>query len=770
MLGEINLAQWKCLAELIDNSVDGFLSVLRAGGQLAAPEIHIQVPMSGNPNAMVSVIDNGPGMSAEVLERAVSAGWSGNDPISALGLFGMGFNIATARLGTVTTVWTTRAGDKEWIGLKIDFDALRAQRQFKTPRLTDVKHDEGQHGTKVIIEKLKPEQRDWFARAANRTKTQDQLGRVYAAMLRPGGVPLSFKLTFCGKSVEGRRHCVWSGPGGATRTVTTARHGVVDAFQSVDRQLPPRPFCMSCWQWIGTGEDACPSCGKSDDVIQRQRSIRGWLGIQRYLSETDYGIDFLRHGRKIETANKELFMWGDGEAPEPEYPIDDPRNRGRIVGEIHLDHCRVSYTKDRFERTDPAWEDMVRLVRGEGPLRPDKASDLGYLPNETPLFKLFQVFRRSTPKPKNAGAWARLLVVPNNELAEEMAKKFHAGTAEYQTDDKWFQLVEEEDRKLLLGGSSGSPPGTPPPTPGADDVLPGFGGDGNSGPANAVPAPPAPPSPPAQATPIPSLSRQYVSHLTELKWTLKAFQVAEEHPLVEGSLPWRLRATPHSAHEFYVNVGHPIFASATMTPLDGLLAELAWTAMDFMRSRQEILTFGAILADLRARYASGYALDPATLSNEARQSLADIASAVGRNIEPSDAPTLFKSLPLDDQKQIFQKMAARGAANPQSIVSTGRFLEYAPPTVVAGFYRDHPELFLDGRCWEEPYSELNYEVPEATETARARVFRHFEALLSDAVWLADQDPADLGGVSRAKLLRALYALELLSPVDGTEAS
>ena len=31
MLGEINLAQWKCLAELIDNSVDGFLEMIRSG-------------------------------------------------------------------------------------------------------------------------------------------------------------------------------------------------------------------------------------------------------------------------------------------------------------------------------------------------------------------------------------------------------------------------------------------------------------------------------------------------------------------------------------------------------------------------------------------------------------------------------------------------------------------------------------------------------------------------------------------------------------------
>mgnify|MGYP001209095842 CR=1 FL=1 len=34
MLGEINLHQWRCLAELIDNSIDGFLHAARSGSRL----------------------------------------------------------------------------------------------------------------------------------------------------------------------------------------------------------------------------------------------------------------------------------------------------------------------------------------------------------------------------------------------------------------------------------------------------------------------------------------------------------------------------------------------------------------------------------------------------------------------------------------------------------------------------------------------------------------------------------------------------------------
>ena len=125
MLGEINLQQWRCLAELIDNSIDGFMNAARASHRIDNPEVTISIPTRDDETARVAVKDNGPGMSLDQLENAVRAGWSGNNPLSNLGLFGMGFNISTARLGLVTEVWTTRAGDPEYVGIRIDLDDLR---------------------------------------------------------------------------------------------------------------------------------------------------------------------------------------------------------------------------------------------------------------------------------------------------------------------------------------------------------------------------------------------------------------------------------------------------------------------------------------------------------------------------------------------------------------------------------------------------------------------------------------------------------------------
>ena len=277
-------------------------------------------------------------------------------------------------------------------------------------------------------------------------------------MIGPAATPIGFRMEVNGTQVRPKLHCIWGGPGNPERTVETARHGTVNAFQPFDVRLESRPFCKQCWNWVGADQTVCPSCGTSDTVIERMRRVHGWLGIQRYADRGDFGIDIIRNGRKIEVGNKDLFKWHDEdvEVEEVEYPIDDPRDRGRIVGEIHLDHCRVPYTKDRFVREDAAWREMVTIVRGTTPLQPVIAERMGAGGNTSQLYRLFQAFRRNSPHSKRAGGWNRILAVPGNDRALAMAKRFYAGESEYQTDEKWWELVEEAEVAVLHGGSSGA--------------------------------------------------------------------------------------------------------------------------------------------------------------------------------------------------------------------------------------------------------------------------------------------------------------------------
>lgn len=764
MLGEINLAQWRCLSELVDNAIDGFLSMLRAGEAGADPEVSVNLPMKDDGSARVTVSDNGPGMTPDILEKAVRAGWSGNNPIDSLGMFGMGFNIATARLGTVTTVWTSRKGDGEEYGLRVDFEELRKQGHFRTPRLTRTKTDANTSGTSITVERLKPEQRAWFSKPGNRAAVKKELAKAYSSMLRESGVPMSFKLLLNGKRVPATYHCVWDEP----RSVDTSRHGTVFAVQRIDRRLPDRPFCMTCWQWLAAADAACPSCGVATSVVNRKRHVHGWIGLQRFLSSTDYGIDFIRNGRKIEIANRDLFYWRDPNsgALELEYPIDDPRQRGRFVGEIHLDHSRVTYMKDRFDRTDPAWDEMVGIVKGEGPLQPQKAAHLGFSTNDSPLFKLYQAFRRSSPpKARVAGGWATVLVVKDNDRAEEMARKFDEGVPEYQPDTKWWELVEEEDNKLLTPPSGTSTTGTfAVPSP-----LPGFGAapPGTAGPSE-VPAPGAQTGPTTATpnrTPVPSLTREYRHDGTSIRWDVKAYDVDESDPgLGNSERPWTLRKLADGTAEFSFQAGHSIFRSATMTPLDGLLCELAHKAADFTRNEVGAPPFSEILGELRDQYGGSLKLDPVALLNSTEILFRTIARAWPRGIDASDANSLFNELPSVDREAIQHRMATRSVANPQQVISEGRFLEFAAPRVAADFVHAHPDLFFDGHCWEDSYADLDYLHPAATDEARKRVLQHYHALLADALWLSEQDAADLEVASRERVLRGMLAVDLLAPL------
>ncbi len=754
MLGEIHLKPWQCIAELIDNAVDSFLEAKRAKQPAVDPSVRIDIPTTNDKGGRMSVKDNGPGMSWDMLELAAKAGWTSHDPVDNLGLFGMGFNIATARLGTRTKLWTTRKGDEEWVGLGIDFEQLSAKQSFITPAVTRPKSDREVSGTEVEIERLKPEQLDWFSRNPNRSNLSKQLGRVYSAMLGPTGEPVGFQMELNGRQVRAERHCVWGDAGSEQRFVLTPRLGSINAYQPVDGRLSQRPFCARCWVWLGPGEAACPSCDLRDRIIQRERRVYGWLGVQRYMDTEKYGIDLLRNGRKIEIGCKDLFKWDDEESgtEEVEYPIDDPRHNGRIVGEIHLDHCKVPYTKNQFLREDAAWREMVQIIRGVGPLRPDKAAQRGFGENNSPLYRLFQAFRRNNPHNRRAGGWDKLLVVPDNAQAKNMAKLFDAGDPAYQTDEKWWALIEEAEKALLRD--------TPSPQPDehlGDDSLKGKD-DGATMVADSTPGEPP------KREPLHTLSGIYQDDLTRFTFDVRAFSVQPADPLIaESKGPWIMTRSTTGLWEFFVDLTSSVFRSMTLTPMDALLAEVAWHSTDLDKALQARWTFGAILANLRGKYATATTLDPAAMSAEARSRLSDIAR-VAQKPPPSNAARQFYNRLTHAEKEAIQlQMATRGGADPKSAIRDGRYLLYASPKVIRDFVLLNPELYFDGKYWDDEYLKLDYESVDATNAAREKLRGRYAALLSDLAWLIQQTPDELADSSREWLMRAMLAIPLLEP-------
>ena len=765
MLGQIPLAQWKCLAELLDNCIDAFMEAERMGQSIHRPQVVITCPLNAAPSGQVTIRDNGPGMDTETLERAAKAGWSGRDPINNLGLFGMGFNIATARLCSRTTVWTTRAGDHQWTGLEIDFEKLTKHSNFLTSALNRPKAETSESGTEVVLERLKPEMREWFAKGANRTQITRNLGRTYSAILSSSNAAMTdFKLEFNGSVVRARPHCIWGGPGNPERSVSHPTLGLINAYQDFDFQLPTRKFCVACWTWVGAGATECPQCGSEGKVVDRVRRVRGWIGVQRYQDETDFGIDLLRNGRKIEIGCKDLFNWSDPNTDEDiiEYPIDDQRHRGRIVGEIHLDHCQVPYTKERFLREDAAWGEMVSLVRGNTPLQPRIAESRGLGGNTSPLYKLYQAFRRSSPQGRS-GSWAKLLVVRDDDRAREMARRFENGEPEYQSDAKWYELAQEEDdRNLSAGKSAGGGMTLGGGAAAAHGGSPaGVLGSGGNQPVGAASSSPPKPTIPRQV--LHDLTRDYRDDLTGQLFSVKAFSAAPQDPDL-GETPWMARKTSSGDWEFIVNLGHPVFLSATLTPLDALLVHLAHHAADIEQSQNTGRKFPAILTSLRAKFADRYNLVTADLSRKAANAIKLLAASAAEEVSKETLESFFMNeCSATMQEHIRGAMARRAAPNPQQAIQDGRFLQYAPPQVVVDFFQRHPEEFFDGAFWDEPYADLDYGSSSATDEARKRVLAYYSSLLADAVWLSQLEEGAEAPATRERLLRASLAADLLAP-------
>ncbi len=767
MLGEINLDQWRCLGELVDNSIDGFLHARRRGELIADPVVQITLPEADREDAIVQISDNGPGMTPADLARAVKAGWSGNNPTDNLGLFGMGFNIATARLGLLTEVWTTRPGELEWHGLEIDFDRLQRQQNFRTPHLRDVKHDPAAHGTRIVIRRLKPSQRQWLAKSGNLAQVRKRLAQAYSAMLRPDGYPIQFKLFLNNKVVQPRRFCLWD----EDRSVDLPDLGEVSAILPFSYPLADRYHCASCMNWLPAMDavpEVCPICEARGSVQKRTRRVHGWVGLQRYADTVEFGLDFVRNGRKIELGSKDLFIWKGESGDEPEYPIDDPSRRGRFVGEIHIDHCRVNFAKERFDRSDPAWDEMVKLVRGEGPLRPEKARELGHGPNTSPLFKLYKAFRRIRPHSSVAGGWRRLIVAPDNRIATELAQKFYDGHPDYQSDEHWWRLIEEAERRALVGGGEADKPGDDAGLPPGllDPMTPPA--DSPSGEADS-PGTPAPPAPPprdyrADRVEAPSLSRTYTYTPAVQAFPVVAYECSAQDPDLPEGAPWALvmGEVATRTYHFLYRPRAEVFRSITLEPLDALLIELANLAREYLRAAKDPPAFATVLAHLREQYAQNTSLDLRTMAMDAADVLATLAEALIQNCPIDQRSGLFDALTADQQGDVMRALAGKGVA-PAAPIADGTFLRSAPRYLLGRAIEAFPNLCFDGAYWDAAYAALDYGDVQLTARARQQVIDRARSLVSDASWLADSDGAVLGGLKREELVRGLMSVALLRP-------
>ena len=733
-LGEIPFQTWQCVAELIDNSIDAFLS-----DKTAIPEEDerkIVVTWASDSVATddraIEVTDNACGMSIEQLQNAVRAGYSSNDPIGNLGLFGMGFNISTARLGEVTTIMTTRRGDSDWVGIKIDFQKLIDTRRFDAPIIHMAKSNPAEHGTKITISRLRHGILTELPNKEN--EIRQRLEAIYASLLNNQEIAIYVK----GRQLRPRNHCVWS----ESRYVRYSDQNV-SARMMIDRNLGDALFDLSrnCYLTADEAEQYYVDQQEGRDlpahIIERGKRLTGWLGIQRYADPNDFGIDFIRNGRKILISDKSLFQYENPITGQKElqYPLELGTSvGGRIVGELHVDYRLPTYQRNDFDRSDNSWAQTVEAICGVGPFLPKSRKALGFSEqNPSPLCVLVNAFRR-------VDKGTKCLFAPN-DVAKRYAAEFRKGIRDYLDDILWWKAAQEEDQKQSTGGARATTSVNTGETP-SDDISAYISGTVISPPQVIVRGNPTDDSQPSSlpvTTPQPVPSPE-TSKLDEL--IQRAISVSQlsgrnykfgntgslnvrVYELSRGSIFYRGEKKPCFFQsdgidcDFVYDPSHPLLAQYPITAKMLLLQYLS----EKLKARDSLPDLVSVYAELVETTMQEAKID--------RQSLQDRASsafdllreklAVALRDRAADVVNCVHESAGEVEETVtnlIQSNTALLTAFQSGIEEGYDAIDYVPPKTLYRLIERFPEDVFDGKVLQTPYITINLQDEKATLRAR----------------------------------------------------
>jgi len=765
-LGEIPFQPWQCLAELIDNSVDAFADAERTGTSLVEKRISVSWSSDAVPalDRAVEIVDSGPGMVIEQLQNAARAGYSSNDPINNLGLFGMGFNIATARLGEKTHLLSATKDASDWVGIEVDFPELIKAKNFSARLITEPKKHPDEHGTKIIVSHLRD---GAYAQLRDQESAiRRQLEVIYTPLLDQIDVEIFVQ----GKKLSPKRHCTW----GKTRYVS--REGkTIPAVIEINRDLGVALFDVERNAYLNRDEEL--RLGEKGEpfpphIIERHKRLTGWVGIQRYSDPNDFGIDFVRNGRKILIGNKGLFSYENPMTGTStlEYPVElGSTVGGRIVGEVHVDYLLPTYQKNDFDRTDPSWAETVEAIRGIGPILPKMRKGMGFSDtNASPIGLLANAYRRADPGTKN--------LFVEKALAKEFTERFRKGDPEFLTDDKWWEAAQEADKLRATGGAAIAPDVDSGGTP-SDDLD-------EYVPTTPLSVPSAAPSTPASlSATVPSApilqtaklddlitsSEQMVSwsgaysyaHAPALNvkvWALKSGQI-----LLKGeSVPCTFFADGVDC-DFVYNPRHLFLSQFPVGPRELLGLYLA----EKFKARDGLSDIGKVYSEVVQAKLQDVRIDRTGLQEKAAgmfdrlrekliSRLEDKAVEVLECIHESSGETeetVNSMLSNSDLVIWFQEKKPEGIAA----------LQHVPQRTLLRIVDKFPERLFDGSVFAAPYMKINLSDPQATQRSRNESKERILTFIKDALWVLSPSSGSMtGGRAKDELARCSHSINFLS--------
>ena len=737
-LGEIPFQPWQCIAELVDNSIDAFLE---NKGEKNEQKIVVawskdNVPLS---QRTFEIWDNAQGMTLEQIQNAVRAGYTSNDPIHNLGLFGMGFNIATAKLGEMTTITSTRAGDENWVELTIDFDALRRSGRFEVPVNYRKKTNVNEHGTRIVVSKLKGGISETLSSKENEIRRI--LQKVYSPLLRSSDIVILVK----GKQLVAQQPCVWSD----ARYVMWERRPV-PALMQIDHSFGVQYFDISKNRYLVEEEvDVLMTANDNgtpipSNIVPREKRIHGWLGIQRYSNPDDFGIDFVRNGRKILMSDKSMFYYENPwtGTKEIQYPVElGSTVGGRIVGELHVDYLLPTYQKNDFDKTDLSWLQTMEYLCGYGPYLPKARKANGITEAvEAPIPLLCNAYRRSDPGTK-------CLALPSG-IAKRFHSEFQHGNREYFDDSLWWKAAREEDQKRSSGNETTDVNTGNTATDDIDSYLGGSQGATTTKPAEVIGKPQADisknPTPPQQTTTrddllqnsvrIEQLTGQY-SYASIAPVHVDTYELKKGQILVNGDRrPCLFEADGVSCTYIY-DPRHTVFTQYPLTPKGVLLQYLA------ERIKLRDGTAGGDIVQIYYRLARDMMpetrIDKAALQEKAdgffhalREKMSDALAGAKEQVltviheSSGEVEEIISALLTDaDRLVAFQNKSIDGYD----------VFDVLPVRTLLRLIDRFPQYIYDGKVLKVVYQAISLPDEKATERMREEAKERMQSFLKDGV-------------------------------------
>ena len=738
-LGEIPFQTWQCIAELVDNSIDAFLSDMSLDDRERRITVTWSSDSVGATARTVEISDNASGMSIDQLQNAVRAGYTSNDPIGNLGLFGMGFNIATARLGEETTILSTRKGDADWVGVKIDFQKLIDAKKFDAPIIRKPKTAPDECGTRITISKLKSGILSELS--GKESEIRQRLELIYTPLLSNQDITITVR----SKQLRPRNHCVWS----ESRYVRYNNQNVA-ARINIDRSLGSALFDISrnCYLSHDEAEEYYAAMQEGEafptHIVEREKRLTGWLGIQRYADPNDFGIDFIRNGRKILISDKTFFQYENPLTLQKElqYPVELGTSiGGRIVGELHVDYLLPTYQKNDFDRADASWAQTVEAICGVGPFLPKSRKAMGFTEDNTsPLCLLVNAYRR-------VDKGTKCLFAPN-DIAKKYAAEFRKGVRDYIDDTKWWKAAQEEDQKSGTGsGATEVNTGESP----SDDIGAYLGGSASGDtnvtkpvtPYSTPTSPAATPSVPEtssmddllqRSTPVQYLSGRHYPFGRSGSLNIRAYELTHGEIKQNGTRkPCHFNSDGIDC-DFVYDPTHPLLTQYPITPQMLLLLYMA----EKLKARDQLPDVVSIYSSLVE-----VSMDDARIDRQALQERASSAFELLREklvqALRGRAEDAVKCI-HESTGEVEETVASIIQINPgllmpfQNTTAAGfDAIEFVPPKTLYRLVDRFPEEVFDGKAFSTPYLNINLQDSNATQRAREDSKDRILSFIKDAL-------------------------------------